>query len=95
MRPGSVGCRSSAEAGTRRAEGGGVDDVTKAKLQVRLVVATYRQQISRNIGDSAAAAAFRERAWPILEAVQRDHAGEPEIARVLAEARNELGADAD
>ena len=73
----------------------GMDDVTKAKLQVRLVVATFRQHITRNSVDGDAAAAFRERARPLLNSVELGYGTEPEVAQALAEARRELDGDAD
>ena len=69
-----------------------MDNVTKAKLQLRLVIATYRQHVARNSRDGDAAAAFRERALPILDSVELDHAHEPEVAQALAEVRHELDA---
>lgn len=70
-----------------------MDDVTKAKFQLRVVLVTYRQHVARNPGDAAAAAAFRERARPLLDSVELDYASDPEIAQVLAEARRELDGD--
>jgi hypothetical protein len=67
-----------------------MDDVTKAKLQLRLVLATYRQQIARNPGDGDAAAEFRERARPLLNSVEVVCVSEPEVAQLLAEVRREL-----
>ena len=69
-----------------------VDNVTKAKLQLRLVIATYRQHVARNSSEGDAAAAFRERASPILDAVELNHGHEPEVAQAVAEVRRELGA---
>ena len=69
-----------------------MDHVTKAKLQLRLVIATYRQHVGRNSSDGDAAAAFRERASPILDLVELDHGHEPEVAQALAEVRRELDA---
>lgn len=67
-----------------------MDHVTKAKLQLRVVLATYRQHMARNPGDGDAAAGFRERARPILDSVELAYAIEPEVAQVLAEVRREL-----
>ena len=67
-----------------------MDDVTKAKLQVRLVIATFRQHITRSSLDGDAAAVFRARAHPLLDKVERAHGAEPEVAEALAEARREL-----
>jgi hypothetical protein len=72
-----------------------MDDVTKAKLQLRLVLATYRQQITRNPGDGDAAAAFRERALPLLNSVELVCGREPEVAQLLAEVRRELDGHTD
>ena len=69
-----------------------MDSVTKAKLQLRLVIATYRQHVARNSSEHDAAAAFRVRASPILDAVELDHGHEPEVAQALAEVRRELDA---
>ena len=68
------------------------DHVTQAKLQLRLVTATYRQHVARTSSDGDAAAAFRERARPILDSVEFDHAHEPAVAQALAEVPREFDA---
>lgn len=83
-------CGSGGSRGTPRAVGEGMDDVTKAQFQLRVVLVTYRQHVSRNPGDPAAAAAFRERARPLLDSVERAHASEPQVAQLLAQAQSEL-----
>jgi hypothetical protein len=70
-----------------------MDDVTRAKLQLRIVLVTYRQQIVNHPGDGDAAAAFRERARHLLDSVEHDCGGEAEVARLLAEVRRELDGD--
>ena len=71
-----------------------MDHVTKAKLQVRAVLATYRQHNRQNPGDGEAAAVFRARALPILDAVELTSGSEPEVAQLLAEVRHELNGGA-
>ena len=65
-------------------------DVTNAKFQMRGVIVTYRQHIARHPGDREAAAAFRERALPLLDSVELVHGTKPGIAQLLADARHEL-----
>ena len=67
-----------------------MDPVTKAMLQVRLVIATYRQHVTRNPVDADAAAGFRERARPLLDSVDLVYGTESEVVQLLAEARREL-----
>ena len=71
-----------------------MDHVTRAKLQLRIVLVTYRQHIARNLGDGDGAAAFRERARTILNSVELAHGSEAEVAEVLADVRRELDGDA-
>ena len=65
-----------------------MEDVTRAKLQIRLVVVTFRQHLNRMPTD--AAEAFRARALPILESVDVLYGDAPDVAQLLAEARGEL-----
>lgn len=65
-------------------------DVTIAKFQMRSVIVTYRQHVARHPGDGGAAAAFRERARPLLDSVELACGTKPGIAQLLAEARREL-----
>ena len=67
----------------------------QAKGQLRVVLVTYRQHMAKNAGDDEAAAMFRERTRPILDAVESALGSEPEIAELLADLRRELGGDAD
>lgn len=63
-------------------------DVATAKLQIRVVLVTYRQHVRRN--GHAEAAPFRERALPIIQAIELAQGHDPEVAQLLAEARREL-----
>ena len=72
-----------------------MDPATKAQLQLRVVLSTYRQHVARNPGDDDADAAFRERARPLLDSVELLYGSEPEVAELLAKVRRELDGDAD
>ena len=67
-----------------------MDPVTKAILQLRVVLVTYRQLNRQKPGDGEAAAAFRDRARPLLDTVESICGSDPEVAQVLAEVRGEL-----
>jgi hypothetical protein len=66
-----------------------MDAVAHAKLQIRLVVAEYRGELRR--GNRTAMDGFRDRARSILAEVERRRGKEPDVARMLADARRELG----
>jgi hypothetical protein len=69
-----------------------VDTVARAKLQIQLVVAAYRGELRR--GNRNLMGGFRDRALSILAEVERRRGRDPHVARMLAEARRELGESA-
>jgi len=66
-----------------------MDTVAHAKLQIRLVVAGYRGELRR--GNRTTMDGFRVRARSILGEVERRRGKDPDVARMLADARRELG----
>jgi len=66
-----------------------MDTVARARLQIRLVVAAYRTELRR--GNWKKMHGFRGRALSILSEVELRRGKDPDVARMLAEARRELG----